>query len=321
MVAWNRSKPACYIREIGAAQLMSGVRRNIDCEHFLMEYRFLQKESFPQLYSTFVNAFSDYVVKMQPSEQQFSEMLTRRGVRYDLSVGAFSGHQLVGFNLNALDLWKGRLTIYDTGTGVIPEYRGQKLASRMFEFSLPKLRQVSAQQYILEVIDTNVSAIRVYKNVGFREVRKLESFMLSGSVERGSMEESTGIRLEIESNPDWELFQSFWDWEPSWQNSINSINRSLDIKVLVCAYFEGCCVGYGIIYPSNGDIPQLAINKGYRRRGIGTRLLQSLEMQIKGEPIGRMINIDQSAEGTLRFCEAVGMKKIVNQYEMLLELS
>ncbi len=286
-----------------------------------MEYRFLQKEIFPQLYSTFIKAFSDYAVKMQPSKEQFFEMLTRRGVRYDLSVGAFSGHQLIGFNLNALDLWKGRLTVYDTGTGVTPEYRGQGIASQIFAFSFPKLKQVSAQQYILEVIDTNVSAIRVYEKVGFREVRKLESFKLSGGVTRGPVEELTGVDLRIESKPDWELFQSFWDWEPSWQNSINSIKRSLDSKVLVCAFSEGCCVGYGIVYTSNGDIPQLAIDKGYRRRGIGTRLLQSLEMQIKSEQIGRMINIDASAEGTLGFCEAVGMRKIVNQHEMLLELS
>ena len=286
-----------------------------------MEYRFLQKEDFPQLYSTFIKAFSDYAVKMQPSEEQLFEMMTRRGVRYDLSVGAFSDHQLVGFNLNGLDLWKGRLTVYDSGTGVIPEFRGREIASRIFAFSIPKLKQVSAQQYILEVIDTNVSAIKVYKKVGFREVRKLESFKLRGSVARSFMKELTGIELRIESKPDWELFQSFWDWEPSWQNSINSIKRSLDNKVLVCAFSEGSCVGYGIAYPSNGDIPQLAIDKGYRRRGIGTQILQSLETQIRSGQTGRIINIDASAEGTLGFCKAVGMEKIVNQHEMLLELS
>ena len=80
-------------------------------------------------------------------------------------------------------------------------------------------------------------------------------------------------------------------------------------------------MGYGIVYPSNGDIPQLAVNKGYRRRGIGTRILRSLDRQIRGGQSGRMINIDASAEGTLEFCKAIGMQKIVNQHEMLLELS
>jgi len=286
-----------------------------------MEYRFLQKENFSQLYFTFIQAFSDYVVKMEPSEQQFFEMLTRRGVSYDLSVGAFSGHQLVGFNLNALDLWKGRLTVYDTGTGVIPEYRGRGIASQIFAFSFPKLRQASAQQYLLEVIDTNVAAIKLYKELGFREVRNLESFKLSGSVASRLREESTGIELKVASEPDWDRFQSFWDWEPSWQNSISSIKRSMDAKALVCAFSEGSCVGYGIVYPSNGDIPQLAVNKVYRRRGIGTRILQSLDRQIRGGQSGRMINIDASAEGTLEFCKAIGMQKTVNQHEMLLELS
>jgi hypothetical protein len=32
------------------------------------------------------------------------------------------------------------------------------------------------------------------------------------------------------------------------------------------------------------------------------------------------MNIDASAEETLGFCKAIGMQKIVNQHEMLLEL-
>src|SRR5262245_61844932 len=143
-----------------------------------MEYRFLYEEMFPQLHAAFIAAFSDYAVKMQPSAAQFSEMLTRRGIRYDLSVGVFRGDELVGFNLNGLDFWKDRLTVYDTGTGVIPEYRGQHIAARMFEFSLPKLTESSAQQYLLEVIASNAAAIKVYEQVGFRETRKLQSFRL-----------------------------------------------------------------------------------------------------------------------------------------------
>lgn len=285
-----------------------------------MEYRFLHKEDFPQLYVTFVKAFSDYVVKMHPSEEQLSEMLTRRGVRYDLSVGAFNSNQMIGFNLNGLDLWKGRVTVYDSGTGVIPEYRGRGIASEIFTFSLPKLKEVSAQQYILEVIDTNVSAIKVYEKVGFREVRQLESFKMDGSPAERPLEESTEVEFRVESEPDFELFQSFWDWEPAWQNSINSIKRSQDANLLVCAFSESSCVGYGIVYPSNGDIPQLAIRKGHRRQGIGTQILQRLCARIKSGQTGRMINIDKSAEATLGFCKAVGMQKIVNQYEMLLEL-
>lgn len=285
-----------------------------------MEYRFLHRRMFPQIYAAFIAAFSDYSVKMQPSQEQLSEMLTRRGARYDLSVGAFVDERMVGFNLNGFDLWNSRLTVYDTGTGVIPEYRGQNIASRLFEFSLPKLKSESAQQYLLEVIDTNIPAIKVYKNAGFREARKLECFTLSNDAANSPVEESTGIELKIESHPDWERFQSFWDWQPSWQNSINSIERSLDTKVLVCVFSGGDCVGYGIVYPSNGDIPQLAIHKEYRRRGIGARLLQHLAMQINSGQTGRMINIDGAADGTLKFCEAVGMQKIVSQHEMLLEL-
>ena len=286
-----------------------------------MNYRFLQKSDFNTIYAAFVSAFSDYSVKMQPSREQLLEMLTRRAMRYDISVGAFEGESMAGFTLNGLDIWNGKLTAYDTGTGVTPRFRGQGIASEMFDYSLPRLKEISVKQYLLEVIDTNSAAVNVCRKAGFVETRKLRSFTFASN----SLilpEQSRTVDLKVDMKPDWELFRSFWDWEPSWQNSINAIQRSSDEHILVCALVQNECAGYGVIYSSNGDIPQLAVKRDQRGNGIGRQILKRLVSLIGGDQVksGRMVNIDISARQTVSFCEAVGMTHLVDQFEMSMDL-
>src|SRR5262249_52400180 len=142
-----------------------------------MEYRFLSDEDFPILYEAYLKAFSDYVVKMQPTKEQLLETLTRRGMKYEISVGGFDNGKLVGFNLNGIDNWTEKLTVYDTSTGIIPEYRGKGITYKLFDFSFPKLRELKVEQYLLEVLDSNEKAIRAYTKIGFKEIRGFDCFI------------------------------------------------------------------------------------------------------------------------------------------------
>ena len=84
-------------------------------------------------------------------------MIERRGFNLDLSFGAFNKDQLVGFTLNGIGDWNGKLTAYDTGTGIIKEFRKKGVATKLFNESLPTLRENNISQYLLEVIRTNTS--------------------------------------------------------------------------------------------------------------------------------------------------------------------
>src|SRR5262245_58088862 len=103
-----------------------------------MQYSFLENIDFDTLYSCFREAFSDYIVAMRPSKDQFAEMMRRRGANIALSVGAFDQDRMVGFNLNGLDTYCGALTVYDIATGVMPVYRGRRIGPGLFQFSLPR---------------------------------------------------------------------------------------------------------------------------------------------------------------------------------------
>jgi ribosomal protein S18 acetylase RimI-like enzyme len=284
-----------------------------------MEYRFLRKEDFSVLYPTYLKAFLDYVVNMQFTEEQLMELLVRRGIRYDISVGVFDNEKLIGFNLNGLDSWNGRLTVYDTSTGIIPEYRGKGITYELFNFSFPKLKELNVEQYLLEVLDSNEKAFKAYSKIGFKEIRGFDCFIFKSDSINENRKNQTNIHYKIETEPDWELYRTFWDWHPSWQNSINSIKRSKDRKVIITALDNGNCIGYGIIY-STGDIPQIAVDENYRRRGIGTNIILELIKHMDQGKTARTINIDRSAKGTIALLNSSGFEYFISQKEMLLEI-
>ncbi|MDH5462293.1 MAG: GNAT family N-acetyltransferase, partial [Candidatus Bathyarchaeota archaeon] len=89
-----------------------------------MIYRRLEPEDFEAMYDTFMEAFSDYQFKIQMTKERFNAINIRRGLNYELSVGAFDlDNKMVGLTLNGIDTWENELTAYDMGTGVIPKYR------------------------------------------------------------------------------------------------------------------------------------------------------------------------------------------------------
>jgi len=97
----------------------------------MFDYKTLENTIMETLYKTFLNAFSDYQVKTDLSFWKFQRMLERRGYVSEVSIGAFENQALVGFVLNGFRNWNGKLTVYDTGTGVIGEYRKQGITSNM----------------------------------------------------------------------------------------------------------------------------------------------------------------------------------------------
>ena len=77
----------------------------------MAEYRFLNDADFNALHRCFLDAFSDYSVNMQMSEEQFRARLVHNGAQLDLSIGAFNAAgEMVGFTINGCDFWQGKLT-------------------------------------------------------------------------------------------------------------------------------------------------------------------------------------------------------------------
>lgn len=281
----------------------------------MITYRLLSAADASALFACFLDAFSDYQVEMRMSEAEFQQRLARDGVRLELSAGAFAEGRMVGFYLNALGQWQGTDTAYDAGTGVIPTFRRQGVAKEIFAFVVPRLKEACLSQYLLEVLTGNHAAVALYRQLGFVETRRLAVFRRNEPVE---MHDDKSIR-RIEK-PDWELFESFWDSYPSWQNSRDAVERVVDERLIVGAYVDSKCVGYGVAFAPGVSLMQLAVSPAHRRKGIATRILSALQREISATESLKVNNIGDEMEGMRAFFEARGFRIILEQHEMIRKL-
>ncbi|OFY09772.1 MAG: hypothetical protein A2X11_08350 [Bacteroidetes bacterium GWE2_42_24] len=271
------------------------------------------------IHSCFEKAFIDYAEPFDLTIPQLQYMIGRRGYAPDLSFGAFNNGTLVGFTLNGLGTWNGQKTVYDTGTGMIKEFRKQGLATRLFNDSLPVLRAAGVKQYLLEVIRTNQNAYDLYLKAGFTVTRQFEYYVMPVAQLELNNYQMDGLVIAETDNPDPVVFSSFQDFVPSWQNSVAAISRKSDYFKIFGAFFDNKLVGYGIIETHTGDIPQLAVAKEFRRRKVATILFNHLIREVN-PPAVRFINVQHDYEPFNRWVEHLGLKAGYGQYEMMMKL-
>lgn len=281
-------------------------------------YKTLENTNIEIIHKTFLNAFSDYQVKIDLPLIKFKEMLKRRGYVSEISIGAFNNESLVGFVLNGFRNWNGKSTVYDTGTGVISEYRKQGLTRNMLLNVKKLLKDKEANQYLLEVIKVNTPAIELYKKQGFEVIRDLDCFKLNKN-KYNPITTYEALHTNIISSYNWKDFKEFWDFTPSWQNSIDSINAEPDTFIYSIVYFNNAIVGYGIIDKKTGDIPQIAVNKNYRCKGIARSILTDLIKNTQSNSVS-VLNVDGKSQSMKDFLIELGFEYITSQYEMILKL-
>ncbi|MTI30855.1 GNAT family N-acetyltransferase [Xanthovirga aplysinae] len=286
----------------------------------MIKIKNLGNTPFEVIHRAFIDAFSDYQEPLQLSLEQLKNMVERRGCNLELSFGAFNNTQLVGFTLNGIDQWKKQLAAYDTGTGIIKDFQGNGIAKKIFQDSLPILKANNINQYLLEVLQTNTKAFQLYQKLGFDISNTFDYYIFSKEQLRNE-NRSTKQNFDIKeiSNLDWKKLESFWDFNPSWQNSTSALLRKIDSFSILGVFEQGSIIGYGIIEKLSGDIPQLAIHPAYRRQGFGTALMQTLADFAKGEQL-KMINVKSDDKPFKQFTKSLQLKPGGGQFEMTLQL-
>lgn len=282
----------------------------------MIEYKTLEGIDTEILYNVFLNAFKDYQVKMEISLLKFNELLISRGYNSQISMGAFENGELVGFVFNGLRKWNEKPTAYDTGTGVIREYRKQGITSNLMLNIKNLLKSKEIHQYLLEVIKTNTNALELYKKQGFEIVREFECYHLEKNIFKAS-EDSNIFQKQI-CPYDCNQYSELWEFNPSWQNSIDSIVAKKDNFYCVYVKFNDEVVGYGIIDKITGNIPQIAVHKNYRRRGIAKSIITELIDNTDSNKIS-VLNVNKNST-LAKFLHNLNFEHFIDQYEMMLTL-
>ncbi|MCD8178150.1 MAG: GNAT family N-acetyltransferase [Tannerellaceae bacterium] len=279
-----------------------------------MEIKSLANIDFNTIFNGFSRAFADY--EMQLNRVQLEAMLKRRGFNPDLSFAAFEGDQIIAFTLNGTGYFNGIPTAYDTGTGTLKEYRGHGLATKIFEYSIPYLKENHIRQYLLEVLQHNTKAVSVYRNLGFEVSREFNYFRQKNEEIRNYSITDFVCTIESIEIKETDSVAGFWDFYPSWQNSFESIGRSAEEFVTLGAFTGNKLIGYAVFEPTSGDITQIAVDKQYRRKGVASLLLKEMAGINKNDSV-KVINTDLACASITQFLQAKNIELKGKQFEMI----
>lgn len=277
-----------------------------------MQFQTLENQSIKELCNLFNAAFADYLVKIEMTAEKLQDKFDSEDINLAHSVSLFSKGKPVGFIFHGVRDTKNGKVVYNAGTGVIPEFRGKNATVSMYEFILPKLAKSGVNEIVLEVIDKNTPAIKSYKKVGFTILHELECF--KGYPDISKPNDSLIVE---ESEQNFTPPEHFWDWQPTWQNTTQTVKQSGNYKTW-SIYHNNTQIAYLTGNPESGKIAQFAVDPAHRWKGLGTSLFCHFAGLASNVPM--VINVADQSGQTQDFLKAIGMTLFLKQYKMQLIL-
>ncbi|HEY5731977.1 MAG TPA: GNAT family N-acetyltransferase [Anaerolineales bacterium] len=127
----------------------------------------------PDLVQLLNLGFENYLVPIHFEIPQFLTMLRKDTIDLTASRVLLAGGEPSGIALVARRGWTSRLA----AMGLAKEKRGRKAGSWFMEQLIREARGRNDRELVLEVIEQNEAAVRLYENHGFQKVRRLISLI------------------------------------------------------------------------------------------------------------------------------------------------
>ena len=273
-----------------------------------MTVRNLRNIDFEMLIKCFLECFEGYFVEMPTEIDYYRERWGMAKVDLGMSFGAFDGDNLVGIVIHAVDRRNNELIAHNTGTGVLPNYRGRHIVDSIYDHALPILKEKGIEKTTLEVITENIPALKAYERIGFNRIRSLKCY--SGDI--SMKKERTDFNLQ-------KLHHDTFDWgktdqnQYSWDNHIEIAKRGPFVVYVV--HRRNDRESYFVINPVNGHLAQFEVLK--ETRYSWEQLLSAIARISKTVKIN---NVDGSLKHKIDFLNHIGLTNTVDQYEMELNL-
>jgi ribosomal protein S18 acetylase RimI-like enzyme len=136
-----------------------------------------------QLAALFNEAFTGYIggeIRFTPAA--FARFLSRDDVDLEYSQIFLLDGQPVGFGLVARQGWASRLAAF----GIIPSASGAGIGKAAMTEMIAQARERGDHVYLLEVIEQNTRAVRLYQGVGFEIMRRLVGYAVENPHAEGT---------------------------------------------------------------------------------------------------------------------------------------
>jgi len=270
-----------------------------------------------QVHRAFLEAFADYAMDASgTTEERMLLRMRKNAVDYELSPGLYDDARLVGFTLIGIDTWGGCLTAYDAGTGIVPSFRNQGWARKMFDHALPALRARGVHRFALEVLQQNEAAIAAYRKSGFEIVRELRCFIADAETLR-ALPDAPDLRIEPIDTRRFRALTGEAEWIPSFENRFTTVDAISDQVTIFGAWRGEECVGTIAYAPQLNWFLSLLVRRAARRHGVGRALVRHLAHHLpEGATRLAALNVDGDDVGMQAFFTELGFEPLIDQYEM-----
>ncbi|WP_144506851.1 GNAT family N-acetyltransferase [Bacillus mycoides] len=282
----------------------------------MIQYKRCNEVSIDVVYEAFKDGFSDYIIKMEVSKEDFiKRFFGPEGNSLEHSFLALDGDKCVGVILGGIKVYESIKTMRCGTLAVHPEYRGIGVSQKLFELHKEEAIQNRCKQLFLEVIVGNDRAIHFYNKLGYEKVYDLSYYNLNDLMKIMN-KGNKNIEVKQLEFPTFKVeIQKWLNFHINWQNDMDYIEKTNNI--FYGAYVDTDLKG-SICVNEQGKISFIFVDKDYRNIGVGTKLLQIASEELKLSSLSIGFPNNYLLEGFLK--KSRFEKNSLAQYEMYLLL-
>ncbi len=279
----------------------------------MLEIKNLATAPLADIHTAFADAFSEYEVPMDISSAQLQEMLTVRSYAADLSLGYFADGVLAGFILIGTRIIGGQESYYDIATGVIRAFQSRGVGNELLQALIQQIEGSDTERFLLEVLQNNTAAQKLYQKNGFEITRRLNCYALptvQAPVTLAAQHQVDAIDFSamVVNEVDYCTFQ------PSWQNALASYDNAQDEHCLRTLSADGNLLAYGIVHKTRGRILQIGLHPGARTQPV---LAEIVHLLAAATTAATLLYINVEADSLIEpMLVKLGFGNETNQYEM-----
>jgi ribosomal protein S18 acetylase RimI-like enzyme len=205
----------------------------------MYSYRSLKDVSPVEVIRLVNNVFKDYIVPIDWNLKSFEKDVKEYSISLNDSFVCYDDGNPIGFSIVS---HRGELGRIDS-IGVLPQYRGEGIASEIIYRTIENLKWKGVKKIILEVEQNEKRAINFYKKHGFKAKRKLISLNLkTASKEKYNYKYVEEDNIWLKEN----AFKAKTNLgrKPNWQRHPQTLEKSEDRYRIEKVVEWGYTIGY-----------------------------------------------------------------------------
>ncbi|MBA1158211.1 GNAT family N-acetyltransferase [Microvirga mediterraneensis] len=257
--------------------------------------------------------FEGYVVAQTINGEMFNARFRRETLDLHASRVFVEGECPVALILVARRGWTARIA----AMGIVPSHRARGLGRIALSEVVDNLRSLGDRRVLLEVIDTNEPAVRLYRSLGFESSRRLIGYRRPAAAEASSaMAHLVDIdplliaRKLAEEGP----ADLPWFMAPETLSAMAAPARGLSLEGAAFALVEPAP------QPASLTLRTLFVNRDARRRGLGRAMISALSATYPKHDL--LVTANMPEELALDFMARMGFDRTpIGQFEMYLEIA